>query len=50
MYLLGGAWSSSFWSLNGGPAYCVAHLFSIDNQGTSSRLIAETTFVAEGSR
>ncbi|OGR99091.1 MAG: hypothetical protein A2V88_13015 [Elusimicrobia bacterium RBG_16_66_12] len=49
-FMLGGAWSSSFWSLNDGRAYCVARLYSIDNQGGSPLLLAETSFLAEGSR
>jgi hypothetical protein len=49
-YKLGGAWSSSFWSLNDGPAYCVAELWSIEDQGGSARQIASTTFQAGRSR
>ncbi len=50
MFKLGGAWSSSFWSLSDGPAYCVASLYSIEDHGATSSLVAESTFVAQGSR
>jgi hypothetical protein len=49
-FKLGGAWSSSYWSLSDGPASCLATLWSIEDQGASARQIAQTSFEAQGSR